>query len=235
MIAIKSKKHALFPTIEKLISMIQSPWAIILCKFNDNNSEPYIRQRYEDLFTNSGVDKMNMVTFFRDMSHGVLDLSGSQVFGWYTLDKKRSEYVGSGAKEGQQGRKDLITWARQAAIADNKDLNKFFSVVVCMNVQTDLYGGPYGVVCDDGRDRDNGMSSLSPSLLGQEMGHAYGLFHSRADGSTEDSKDEWDVMSTKAAYMAPHPHFTELDVRANPLFRMGPGLNAAQYGKRPMA
>ena len=187
---------------------------------------------------------MNMVTFFRDMSHGVLDLSGSQVFGWYTLDKKRSEYVGSGAKEGQQGRKDLITWARQAAIADNKDLNKFFSVVVCMNVQTDLYGGPYGVVCDDGRDRDNGMSSLSPSLLGQEMGHAYGLFHSRADGSTEDSKDEWDVMSTKVGLhgssstfhgvgrtcKSPLPHGSRL--KRSPIWQTSDGLMRRGYGNR---
>jgi hypothetical protein len=207
--------------------MIQSPWAILLCKFKDNINEPYGPglQRYQDLFTNTGVTQMNMVTYFRDMSHGVLDLSGSQVFGWYTLDKNRSEYVGSGVN--QQGRKDLIQWARQAAIEDKEKLNEFFSVVVVMNVPTDLFGGLNGVVCDDGRNQFNGMSSLSPSLLGQEMGHAYGLSHSRADGSITDYMDPWDVMSTASAYMAPHPQFTERDVRSRPLFLVGPGLNAA--------
>jgi M6 family metalloprotease-like protein len=138
--------------------MTQSPWAILLCKFNDDNSEPYPRQRYEDLFTSAGNGKFNMVDFFRDMSHGKLDLNGSQVFGWYTLDKKRSDYTGSGIN--QQGRADLITWARQAATDDKVDLSKFFNVVVCLNVETDLYGGDAGAVCDDGRNPDNGMTSM---------------------------------------------------------------------------
>ena len=128
---------------------MQTPWAILLCKFKDDAREPLTRQLFEDLFTSSGIGKFNMVDYFRDMSHGVLDLGGSKVFGWFTLDKNRSEYTGSGAN--QQGRKDLIEWARQKA-ADNKvDLSKFFSVVVCMNVPTDLFGGGSGVVCDDAR------------------------------------------------------------------------------------
>jgi len=73
--------------------MIQTPWAVLRCKFKDDASEPYGRQRYDDLFTSSGVGKLNMVDFFRDMSHGQLDLSGSRVFGWYTLDMNRSAYL----------------------------------------------------------------------------------------------------------------------------------------------
>lgn len=183
----------------------------------------------EELFTSTGNGKFNMVDYFRDMSHGVLDLSGSQVFGWYTLNKKRSEYTGSGVN--QQGRTDLINWARQAAIDDKKDLSKFVNVVVCMNVGTDLFGGGAGVVCDDSRSV-NGMTSMSPSLLGQEMGHGYGLAHSRADGSTADYMDQWDVMSTAGAFMAAHPNFTEVDVRGNPVFLTGPGLNAANMASR---
>ena len=90
--------------------MIQTPWAVLLVKFKDDASEPYSRQRFEELFTSSGEGKLNMVDFFRDMSHGVLDLSGSQVFGWLTLDKNSSEYTGSGAN--QPGRDDLITWSQ---------------------------------------------------------------------------------------------------------------------------
>ena len=90
--------------------MIQSPWAVLLCKFKDDDSEPYVRQRYEDVFTSSGVGKLNMVDFFRDMSHGQLDLSGSQVFGWYTLDKNRGEYLADGHVGKARG--DLIHLAR---------------------------------------------------------------------------------------------------------------------------
>jgi hypothetical protein len=68
------------------------------------------------------------------------------------------DYTGSGIN--QQGRADLITWARQAATDDKVDLSKFFNVVVCLNVETDLYGGDAGAVCDDGRNPDNGMTSM---------------------------------------------------------------------------
>jgi hypothetical protein len=117
------------------------------------------------------------------------------------------------------------------------DLSPFFSVVVCMNVSTDLFGGGSGVVCHDDRIpngfQNEGMSSMSPSLLGQEMGHVYGLRHSRAEGSTAPYMDPWDVMSTaNTGFMASHPNFTDLDVRGNPVFRLGPGLNAANMWGR---
>ena len=61
----------------------------------------------------------------------------------------------------------------------------------------DLFGGLNGVVCgDDGAN--SALSGLSPSLLGQEMGHGYGLNHSRREGSTVDYTDPFDVMSTDA-------------------------------------
>jgi hypothetical protein len=95
-----------------------TPGAVLLCKFNDDDSEPYPKKRYEDLFTPSGVGKANMVDFFGDMSHGKLDLRGSQVFGWYTLDKSRSDYffVENGQTQARRG--ELLDWARQAAADD---------------------------------------------------------------------------------------------------------------------
>jgi hypothetical protein len=215
---------------------MQTPWAILLCKFKDDDREPYTKQRFEELFTSSGAGKFNMVDYFRDMSHGVLDLSGSKVFGWFTLDKNRSDYTGSGAN--QQGRQDLLMWARQEAIDNAVDLSQFFSVVVVMNVpSTDLFGGADGVMSDDGRWdlgawEFDGMSSLSPSTLGQEMGHTYGLNHSRAAGSLEDYMDQWDVMSTLSALMTAHPVLTDRDVRGRLIFRIGPGLNAANMWGR---
>jgi hypothetical protein len=44
---------------------VQTPWAILLCKFQDNASEPYSRQRYEELFTSAGAGKLHMVVFLR--------------------------------------------------------------------------------------------------------------------------------------------------------------------------
>ena len=155
----------------------KTPWAILRCKFNDNSTEPQPQSFYEQMFTSAGVGTLNMVQFFTDASHGAIDLSGSRVFGWYTLNKKRSDYLGSGPNG--LGRQALVDSARQAAADAGDDLSAFYGVVVVMNVPTDLFGGggPQAV-CDPG--------SMEPSVLGQEMGHGYGLNHSREDGSEDD-------------------------------------------------
>jgi hypothetical protein len=207
--------------------MAATPWAILLCKFSDVSPEPYPRSRYEEIFTTAGAGKSNMVDFFHEMSHGHVDLSGSRVFpanGWYQLAQKQSDYAGSGLNP--KGRGDLISWARQAAAKAGDDLSGFFNVVVTTNAPSDLFGGLGGVVADDGR-KTNGMTQLSPSLLGQEMGHGYGLDHSRMEGSTLDYQDGRDVMSTPTNFMAPHPAYTEVDDKGRPIFLIGPGLNAA--------
>jgi hypothetical protein len=191
-----------------------TPWAILLCKFNDDTTEPQPRTFYEKLFTAAGVGSHNMVDFFGDCSHGAIDVSGSRVFGWYTLSQKRSDYVGSGPN--WQGRQDLVNWARQAAANAKDDLTPFFGVVVVTNVPTDLFGG-------GGPQAVCGPGSLEPSVLGQEMGHGYGLAHSRIDGSEDDYRDPWDVMSTwNSCFMTSHPDYT----------LVGPGMNAANMRGR---
>jgi hypothetical protein len=216
--------------------MSATPWAILLCKFNDDNSGPiYPRQRFDELFTSAGNGKFNMIDYFRDMSHGKLDLNGSRVFPprreteWYTISHPSSDYLGSNTPV--LGRSALLTWARDAAAAKGDDLSGFYNIVVVMNTATDLYGSLNGVATDDGRNPGNGMSSLSPSLLGQEMGHGYGLDHARIEGSTADYMDPFDIMSTVGAFMAAHPFFTERDARGNPIFLIGPGLNAATMSR----
>ena len=193
--------------------MTSTPWAILLCKFNDDASEPNTRQFYERLFTQAGNGALNMVDFFSDASHGQIDLNASQVFGWLTLDKAKSDYTGSGANPA--GRTALIDWARAAAARANIDLSPFFGVVVYMNVGTDLFGvlGGKAMVGD--------LNSV-PSVIAQEMGHGYGLDHSRKQGSEDDYQDPWDVMSTMSAFQASHPEWEFV----------GPGLNAANMASR---
>jgi hypothetical protein len=140
-----------------------------------------------------------------------LDLSGSQVFGWFVLPHARSEYSGSGANSA--GRQQLIDWGKAAATAAGVDLTKFFGVVVSMNISTDLFGfiGYPAVACDNG--------SMEPSWLGQEMLHGYGLNHARLNGNLADYQDPFDIMSVDVwpTFLAPDPNFGHI----------GPGLNAA--------
>jgi hypothetical protein len=190
-----------------------TPWAILLTKWKNNNVEPKPRAFFEELFTTAGTGSFNMTDYFDTMSHGSLDLSGSTVFGWFTLDQDQTAYVGNAAPgPGQLGRIDLVNAAKTKAQAGGVDLSKFFGVVVCMNTLTDLFGvqGGGAAVCDPG--------SFEPTVLGQEMGHGYGLQHSRLDGSTADYQDPWDTMSTwDSCYYASDPNYTLI----------GPGLNAA--------
>src|SRR5215470_8051626 len=195
----------------------QTPWAILACKWSDMPNESKSISFLEQMFTKSGRGTQNMVDFFDDNSHGNVDTGDSKVFGWLTLPKKRGDYKGSGLN--LKGRQDLIDWAKQAAVDAGIDLTPFFNVVVCMNATskqgTDLFGGGSGVVCD--------TNTLQASVIAQEMGHGYGLDHSRQDGSTADYKDRWDTMSTwDSCFMTPHHDYVLI----------GPGLNAANMAGR---
>jgi len=183
-----------------------SRWAILLCKFTDVPIEPIDDRAFcEQVLTGAGSGSFNLVDYFRDVSHGNLDLSDSRVFGWIALGRNRGEYAGSGSNPA--GRDQLLQWAKQAAVAAGVDLNDFFNVVICTNTFVDFFGGPGGAVTD---------TKIRPSTLAQEMGHAYGLAHSSMDGSSAEYKDPWDVMSANNSWMTAHPQY-EL---------IGPGLNA---------
>jgi len=195
-----------------------SPWAVIAVAFKDDPADLPALDLHRRLFTGAGTGHLNMVDFFHDMSHGKIDTSGTEVFGWYRLDVNRDTYVGNVYPQpaGKLNRDGLLAAGKAKAVADGVQLNDFDGVVVCgyadAKVGTDLCGwlGGMAALCD--------QNSLQPSLLGQEMGHGYGLDHARRDGSADDYQDPWDVMSTAAwpAMEADNADFT----------KVGPGLNA---------
>ena len=189
-----------------------SPWAILVVSFNDDPTPSPSLASYQQLFTGAGTGTLNMVDYFSDMSHGKLDLSASQVFGPYVLDRPRGDYVGNVYPQpaGKLNRNGVLDLAKATATAAGVNLSAFAGVVVCGTPALDLCGwvGGFAALCDDG--------SAQPSLLGQEMGHGYGLDHSRLNGSDDDYQDMWDTMSTANAFMASHPTYGAV----------GPGLNA---------
>ncbi len=90
-----------------------TPWAILLCKFQDDKRGfvTINRQNVEQMFTANNIE--NVVTLWRDVSYGELDLSGSKACGWLTLTQKQQEYLATGTQS--EGRRALVDWAKKAA------------------------------------------------------------------------------------------------------------------------
>lgn len=206
--------------------MVRStPFVVLLCKFRDNQSDPPVSQDlFKKFFTTDGANTFNAVNFFHDMSHRNLDLSGSRVFGWFVLPANVGDLM-SGMDPDPPGwdsprrRNNMMTLAKQAARQNGIPLDSYFGIVLVFNIAVGgsqggtWAGGPPdpGVFSDWRYVAFNGTQSY-----GQEMGHAYGLNHSRRDGSNDDYQDQWDIMSTFSAYSADDIHYV----------KRGPGLNA---------
>lgn len=194
------------------------PWAILVVTFNDDPAPSPSLAKYEAVFTAAGSGTLNMVDYFDEMSHGLIDVSGSKVFGPFVLNRPRADYVGNVYPQpaGKLNRNGVLDLAKATATSAGVDLSAFSGVVVCGTPLLDLCGwvGGFAALCDD--------ASLQPSLLGQEMGHGFGLDHSRLNGSEDDYQDPFDTMSTANAYMAQHPAYGAI----------GPGLNAANMRLR---
>ncbi|TNC44657.1 hypothetical protein [Mumia zhuanghuii] len=206
------------------------PWAILLVHFSDDDTEPFEKSWYEELFTRAGAGKWGLYDWFRDNSHGRADLTGSKVFGWYKLDMKASEYTGSG--ENQKGRRDLIRAAKQKARDAGVAVDDFVGTVVVLNTGADLFGGSEGAVGgDDGADE--ALSGLAVGVQAQEMCHVYGLKHSKQLGSPDlEYGDPWDMMSGLTPFASANPTLPAVTPRGDSVYPIGPGLNAANMWSR---
>lgn len=63
-------------------------WAIVLCRFKDDKKDVTLEDSIKDFFKDLLKE---LVNYWRDVSFGAIDLSGSNVFDWVELDIKREE------------------------------------------------------------------------------------------------------------------------------------------------
>jgi hypothetical protein len=161
--------------------------AILLCKFSDTeNTEPQAASFYKELFSDRGTGGLN--DYWIAASLGAINLDGSQVFGWKTLDIKRADFLAA-----HPGRWDKIKGAIDGFI--DVDTSKFTAVVAMFNVNVTDGGSDGGVLGQPGDE--------NVTFLAHETGHIFGLEHS-FDHSTRKAAtwsaegeyyDSYDIMS----------------------------------------
>src|SRR5262249_29201193 len=198
---------------------MQTPMAFLLVKLQGSPGEPITPADAQRMFTTQGRGTTNVTDWFEDNSHGSIDMSGNQVFGWLQLTESKAGYDTKLANH-TYGRTSIIDLARAAAVTTGIDLSPFVCVVVVTNVGIDLFGGTGFTCCTAERGAFFWQTPAAPSVLCQEMIHGLGFYdHTRRDGSDLDYQDPYDVMSMYNASPGHHPADQNLPV--------GPGINAA--------
>ena len=170
--------------------------AVMLCKFSDSaETEPNPKSFYEDLFINRGTGGLN--DYWIAASLGAINLDGSQVFGWKTLDTTRAAFLNAHPVRG-----DKVLAAMDAFQLDR---TKFVGFV-----------GIFNANMTDGGTQPPNLTLAQPgdanvTFLAHETGHVFGLAHSfdhstRIHERTKDGKpasqlgeyyDRYDIMSAK--------------------------------------
>ncbi|QJR12074.1 hypothetical protein DSM104443_03157 [Usitatibacter rugosus] len=183
----------------------KTSWAIVLCKFKDIPAEPFTVKDAEIFFTEAGKGQGMMFDFWRDMSFGKVDLTGSKVFGWFDLPLTFDEFNKLGG-EPPAGRDEKLELCRKAA--KGVKLDDFYGTVVVWNDDRGEFWGTTKRVALT-------PSSLVPAAAGHEMGHGYGMNHSMGWPRIVYG-DPWDTMS-----------FARVHTFMGSGGKSGPGLNAS--------
>ena len=188
--------------------------AVLLCKFSDGaGTEPNPASFYEDLILKRGTGGLN--DYWNAASLGAINLDGSQLFGWKTLDVRRADYLAA-----HPGRWDKIKGAIDAFAIDT---SKFAAVVAIFNVDVTDGGAQDGVLV--------GPSDANVTFLGHETGHVFGLDHS-FDTSTRVAEPSWP--SAPGEYYDQHDIMSAMNVDSDTGHRFsprGPLLNVANLDR----
>ena len=140
--------------------------------------------------------------YWREVSYGNINLTGSVVVGWYNLPQPRSYYVSDADGDGEEDT-NLDRAATDCTAAADADVffPDFYGVNLAFN--QDLDGLAYAsrpMLAKDGQRRSYGLTWLPGSqhnnhnLWAHEMGHGLGLQHSSGPYSSAYDSG-WDVLS----------------------------------------
>lgn len=180
-------------------------YVTILCRFSDTPSNGFLSaaptraQAIMGSTSYPGVDN-----YYREVSNGQIDLSGSRVLGqWYTLPHPRSYYVVNNTAD--LGK--LVEDCTGAADPD-VDFTRYHGITLQFSDKLDCcsWGGSW-TLDRDGQRRGYAVMwvaswGLNAATYDHEMGHSFGFPHSHGPyGKAYDSK--WDIMSYAYNYNDP--------------------------------
>lgn len=170
-----------------------TPWAVLLCKYSDVSTLPLTKADAEKTFTLPGNG--SMVDYWKDNSNGVINLTGSVVDDWQTINTKAHYHsAGSLADDRNNLMSDCI------AAHPGVHVTPSMRVLAYTNADNGHTSGGHQSDRIAGGAVLEGTAFGSLYLKGQEMGHAYGLAHAYdADGVYN---DEYDVMGDNGVGLA---------------------------------
>jgi hypothetical protein len=191
------------------------PWLVVRCHASDESAEPQSTAYFKQLFTGAGKGTMNMVDYWHDVSFGQIDISGTTVAegrsadakGWYALPITKAQYDAL-------SRSQEVTVCANTASADYNLGNYYGILAIYPASDTSASGGeagtygPYSTSISGVNGKGAGTFSLAqvnfpsnvnPTFAGHEMGHGFGLHHSRLYSTSAVAySDGYDIMSAMA-------------------------------------
>jgi hypothetical protein len=174
-----------------------APKLVIMCRYDETPDTATADANTRKLFLASSSGTDNLFDYYAEMTYGHLDLSGTQVIGWYSMGSITNATIDP-TKVGRNPIYSACVAAAQAA-NPNLSLGSYEGVVTVINADNvdDGWGGT-GV--NVGRDH------LDTNFVAHEVGHSYGLNHtqdlalSSCGGAAGDYCDRWDEMSAQRNY-----------------------------------
>lgn len=197
------------------------PWAVILCRFAGAAPDPVlegpIEKFYREAFT---PDTTGLVEYWRDVSLGSIDITGSRVFGWVDVGIAREKAGGAPSSippgPGRAGMIDIAIKALKDSAGDHV-LDGFMGPLAVYTQNWSKDGAPPGATWEtpgwfqfwiDGGN-DNGRVALTPphngNITAHEMGHSFGMGHDVGSNLNTSSNysDPCCIMSQNGSFIHP--------------------------------
>ena len=175
-------------------------WAVLMCKFSDVSSEPQTKSFFENMFERTTGPSLH--NYWREVSYNNITAITADAHGWFTLPKSRAGYSFSSATAGfavEDIIQDCINVANPSV-----NFSLYDAVAVMLNSDSPVaittlwpLSYPDGAVIQLGALAIP-SNKYNLALVAHEMGHAYSLPHSSANGN--EYQNPWDVMGIASSY-----------------------------------